>query len=71
MEGGFSRGGGGRKKGANDDSADSVASFSTRHRQQTLEMLLSRERVLSLLYAKVKSLARFFSRSELLFYTTT
>ncbi|CAM9844075.1 unnamed protein product, partial [Laminaria digitata] len=45
-------GGGSRGREANDGSGDSVASFSSRHRQQTLEMLLSRERVLSLLYAK-------------------
>lgn len=53
--GGSSQGGGrgGRRREANDDSADSVASFSVLHRQQTLEMLLSRERVLSLLYTKV------------------
>lgn len=56
--GGSSQGGGrrSRRREANDDSADSVASFSVRHRQQTLEMLLSRERVLSLLYTKVNNL---------------
>ena len=52
-------GGRSKRREANDDSTDSVGSFSTRQRQQTLEMLLSRERVLSLLYAKV-ILARFY-----------
>ena len=47
---------------------DSEGYFSSRQRQQTLEMLLSRERVLSLLYAKVTYLHRFFQNSTLVLH---
>lgn len=53
-------GGGGRRKLPE----ITLASFSSLERKQTLEMLLSRERVLSLLYAKTFPLSRVPGPSE-------